>query len=709
MKKIIILTVCISISFIHLIAVYHKIGHCGEPYWSRDLALVDSTILVPDDVGVHIIDVSEPENPIYIDCFNVTENCLRIEVSGNIAYIANSSDGLLILDVNNPQSPQYLGSCDTPDCALSLAVSDTIVYIADRNAGLQIIGVSSPQNPVLLGSLTSIHASELTVSDTLVFVSSFYGSFHVIDVSDPTLPTLVNGIENIPEDVNDIIIIDSIAYVTTGDGFLIYDFSDPTVFNLISTYNLAYTGELSISQNTAYLSCGYHGFAALDISNIYEPELIGVLKTPRCARNTVIEDNIAYITDLYTGLEIYDISEPENPDIVGSVNTPYVASSISVSEDIAYVTDYTSNIQILDLSDPGFAYIINSYGIFYIVEDFLIVENYGYAITSHRLYIFRLDNLVYPEIISYIETGYDNQTIAYSNSHIYLASNGIKIINVNNPQNPYLVGVCDTPGIALDLMVSGNIVYVADYYCGLTIIDASDLSNPFILPYFTTPGSRYVYSLAKSGNILYLAGSYDGLHVVDISNPTIPVVLQSILPHTDSRFITKPIVIADKLIAEDRNWNEILTFNITDPANPELINTYIWNLSTRDWEIYEDYLVTVNGYQGVSILDLESITSINEYPIVQSDIELSNFPNPFNPTTTIIYQLPENGKVELNIFNIKGQKVKQLVGNQLSAGEHSVVWDGRDENNLPVSSGIYFYRLEIDNLEINTKKCLLLK
>ena len=85
-----------------------------------------------------------------------------------------------------------------------------------------------------------------------------------------------------------------------------------------------------------------------------------------------------------------------------------------------------------------------------------------------------------------------------------------------------------------------------------------------------------------------------------------------------------------------------------------------------------------------------------------------NFPNPFNPTTTINYSLKENSKVSLNIYNIKGQKVKQLISSQLSVGQHSVVWNGTDQTNKPVSSGIYFYKLKTENYE-KVKRMILLK
>ena len=102
---------------------------------------------------------------------------------------------------------------------------------------------------------------------------------------------------------------------------------------------------------------------------------------------------------------------------------------------------------------------------------------------------------------------------------------------------------------------------------------------------------------------------------------------------------------------------------------------------------------------------------VNEVVIIDEEILLSNYPNPFNPTTTISFSLTakdaKNAKIE--IYNIKGQKIKTLVGEQLDVGEHLVVWDGKDENNNPVSSGIYFYKLNVNGKTEAVKKCLLLK
>ena len=85
-----------------------------------------------------------------------------------------------------------------------------------------------------------------------------------------------------------------------------------------------------------------------------------------------------------------------------------------------------------------------------------------------------------------------------------------------------------------------------------------------------------------------------------------------------------------------------------------------------------------------------------------------NYPNPFNPTTTIKFGLPELGKVKLVVYNILGQKVKELVNETRQAGYHTVVWTGKNEAGAQVASGIYIYRLETPK-GIQARKMLLIK
>jgi len=85
-----------------------------------------------------------------------------------------------------------------------------------------------------------------------------------------------------------------------------------------------------------------------------------------------------------------------------------------------------------------------------------------------------------------------------------------------------------------------------------------------------------------------------------------------------------------------------------------------------------------------------------------------NIPNPFNPSTTISFDLAKAGFTELKIYNLKGQFIKSLSKQDMAAGPHRLVWDGRDDNNRPVASGVYLYRLETDGF-VKTRKMLLMK
>ena len=86
-----------------------------------------------------------------------------------------------------------------------------------------------------------------------------------------------------------------------------------------------------------------------------------------------------------------------------------------------------------------------------------------------------------------------------------------------------------------------------------------------------------------------------------------------------------------------------------------------------------------------------------------------NFPNPFNPTTTIQYELPQAADVELTVYNVVGQPVRTLVAEHQSAGRYAVEWDATNDSGHSLSSGLYFYRLQAGGEFLKVKKMLLLK
>jgi hypothetical protein len=107
-----------------------------------------------------------------------------------------------------------------------------------------------------------------------------------------------------------------------------------------------------------------------------------------------------------------------------------------------------------------------------------------------------------------------------------------------------------------------------------------------------------------------------------------------------------------------------------------------------------------SGETGMDQLKFENVPK--KYELEQ------NYPNPFNPTTMIRYHLPRSDRVELDIFNLRGQKIKTLVDESQTAGVYELIWDGRDDFGLPVASGIYVYRL-VTKFFVSSQKLALIK
>lgn len=84
-----------------------------------------------------------------------------------------------------------------------------------------------------------------------------------------------------------------------------------------------------------------------------------------------------------------------------------------------------------------------------------------------------------------------------------------------------------------------------------------------------------------------------------------------------------------------------------------------------------------------------------------------NYPNPFNPSTRITFSLTESANINLEIYNILGQQIRALISGNLTAGEHAVTWDGRDDRGESVSAGMYIYTLQNEGQRFSRKMLLL--
>ena len=200
---------------------------------------------------------------------------------------------------------------------------------------------------------------------------------------------------------------------------------------------------------------------------------------------------------------------------------------------------------------------------------------------------------------------------------------------------------------------------------GLRVYDILDLGNVQQIYFYSTAWGRCV---SKVGNYIFM-GCNDGWHLFEYTSPD---DVQHLDYHSND---TRVLRMRLKLEAEE-----------------------LW------------CFVDEGAHGGIVVLDVSGNVGIdeNECRLCDKDVILYNYPNPFNPTTNIAFSLSEANHVTLEVYNIKGQKVKKLVDETLPAGNHTIIWNGTDLNNKPVASGIYFYKLKSGNYT-STKKMILLK
>ena len=110
-----------------------------------------------------------------------------------------------------------------------------------------------------------------------------------------------------------------------------------------------------------------------------------------------------------------------------------------------------------------------------------------------------------------------------------------------------------------------------------------------------------------------------------------------------------------------------------------------------------------------SLVNVVARTTTSDVKVIPGEFALQqNFPNPFNPSTEIRYDLPEEGFVNLSIYNMMGQKVRTLRSETMQPGYHSMVWDGKNDVGSQVATGMYFYSIHMGSFQA-TKKMLFLK
>ena len=176
-------------------------------------------------------------------------------------------------------------------------------------------------------------------------------------------------------------------------------------------------------------------------------------------------------------------------------------------------------------------------------------------------------------------------------------------------------------------------------------------------------------------------------------------------PISTSKDKNSDLLILSGVNSIEKNYNYFLGFigdqnNFSNDASLFDIPIKVKGRENQNVEIYFEYSLNGARYFGKRLITV--------VPVPEDFSLKQNFPNPFNPTTTIYYDIPIDTYVELTVYDIVGRQVATLIDSFELKGFKSFEWNGKDTNGNKLGSGLYFYQLKSENI-IKTKKMIMIK
>ncbi|MBT7617379.1 MAG: T9SS type A sorting domain-containing protein [Calditrichaeota bacterium] len=369
---------------------------------------------------------------------------------------------------------------------------------------------------------------------------------------------------------------------------------------------------ITIADDIAYLATYQTGMQIIDVSNPAEPRLLGTYDSPGQTREIAVSGEFAYLADDQGSLRIVDVSDPTHPRETSfwrHQDHNIRASAIVFRDDVVFMMDENYHmIRIIDVSDPAnpeyFGEVSSSWACYSadFLGDRLFVSSRDEGLVS-----FDVSN---PQDINAIRNSrvrYDTQgyvwDVKISDGLAYIADGefGMRIINIEDPQNPEEIGFYDTPGNCSDISIEGGFAYLIEAERSVLCIDISDPENPEEVGYFASQAK----DVQVSDDFVYVAARYEGLKVADVANPAEPEIIG---------MIDRPNSTQVKDVAISGNYayiaDESAGLWIIDYTVPEIVDLHRYDendqneIRPHSVLIVDDVVFTSGGHQGTVAIDI---------------------------------------------------------------------------------------------------------
>lgn len=460
------------------------------PSGSSDFVMLDQfIILVSNEFGLGA--VSQSDSRKLVSSLSLQGSMHQIMITGNTAFVADGSGGMVVVDIQDPSNMRWQGSHNKLGSIEKILISGDNAFVIDRDIRLSSINISSSELPI---------------------TGSFYkpaGKINDAVLGGPGAPQR------------------SAVYIATTSGIEKIIFTDKLHGQISNEgINQGGTRRAFIADNLAYVADWFSGLHIYDISRPDQVKHIGNMHTPGSSKGVVVENGYAYVGDDDFGLQIIDVSNPSRPEIVGSVLTTGLAYTLKKRGNLVFLADHRGGFHIIDVKDVKKPEIIashNTSGKSWAID---VIGNTVYvADDTSGLLVFDISNIRQPRQVGQFDPSGQAEDVAVRDNIAYVSffDKGLYLLDVSKPERPELLSHLHIPGNARSVVLQGRYAYIAGWESGLNVVDVSDVRAPEIVGRYDTRGSAWGADI--NGDVAYVWDWWGGVKVIDVSNPARPGLL----------------------------------------------------------------------------------------------------------------------------------------------------------------------------------------
>jgi hypothetical protein len=675
--------------------------------------------------SLDVYDISDPTNlaKSSVDVAGVT-GCV---LEGDYAFLP-SSFGLLVVDISDPTAPALVASGTTAGSASSCVVDGRYAYVG-HSSGLDVLDITDPTNPVPVGNMSSIlNLDVLAVAGDRLFTIRHDNRLIVVDITDPTSP-VQSGLILALNDINETALHGDYLYCSDSDGYVVYTISNPD--SPLAVYQ--YTGtagmgiyDLKISGNLLFFGTQTEGIWVQNISDPTAPVTLKHYDALDSTRLALWGDLLLY--SLYDESWWYFRTAPIFDPYFDSLDNQAFSSALPAVPNPIYkykfeVPESQGIIDFLVSADDGAHWDSvtpgpewHSIPTIGTVPRWSATLFHTYSQGAAPSYVdeIQLEFLMDAPCIEAVSDVPDDQggqvrlRIASSAFDFVDSSNQITGYTVWRRLESMLIVESDEAMLAAGLPDGtweavgsfGAIQQQQYYFTAGTFADSSS----------TIPYTSFCVTAHTADPSIWWVSAPDSGYSVDNIAPSVPSNFAIAYNTGNGNTLSW-----DAAPEPDLQYYRVYRSN--DPNFiPDSGNLVQATISTS-W-VDPDY----DGgsvYYKVSATDVagnesdpaspEIVTSVPIRAVPSAFALHQNFPNPFNPSTTIRYDVAHGGgKVKLQIFDVSGRLVTTLVDKYENEGQRKVTWHGCDNAGMRVATGTYYSRLTAPGIT-QTKKMVMLK